>query len=246
MSWFHFRIIHFVSYIFAIFDFSTLMSVLHCYLSQGNFNTQNYYEPVKYVYETKTANRVLLNHKTTEVNQAKYFSFWCYLSIYLGTNRQIWDSIYSSLDCTFSHILFLDSACVYRPFVLIQLICNTILMIVSVFYFDLVCKCWWLTLELFSNDMRVHISNGITLTSPWLLCWRRLQLAFQICSFFASLGNWQPNASKWCPIVFTKWNGTLSQMNCRSISFLWLWICRNQSIIMDSMSPNWNCERSSQ
>lgn len=66
----------------------TLMSVLHCYLSQGDFITQNYYQPLKFVYETEAASRVLLNHKTI-FSQRKYCSFCCVISVYLGTSRQI-------------------------------------------------------------------------------------------------------------------------------------------------------------
>lgn len=151
------------------------------------------------------------------------------------------------VDWMLSTSWFLDSAIVYRSFVLIQLICSAAVMAVSVSYFDLVWQ-WnfhdgtsfgvhlplsWL------KEKNSHSSNGYTLTSRRPLLHWELQSPCQPFCSIAILGNWQRKAMKWCPIVYSKWIGTDSQTNCRSISFWLLEICRSRSTIMDSKWLNW-------
>lgn len=68
--------------------------------------------------------------------------------------------------CVHSFSWFLKSAHVYRSFILAQLICNTVVMMISVFYFDLVCK--WNADDWIWNWLKdFHFSNRNNLISLW-------------------------------------------------------------------------------
>lgn len=85
-----------------------------------------------------------------------WFDFMCRQKGWVTANCWVFASVLIILDLIWCVLcrFFLDSANVYRPFVLVQLSCNTVLMTITVFYIDLVSANWIDMIE-----VREKISN---------------------------------------------------------------------------------------
>lgn len=142
---------------------------------------------------------------------------------------------------------FLESAKVYSPFVMLQLISCTIIMAIVILYFDRVKTQYYSTF--YRKIIKKYWPNNFSKSIASIWMWWHLycrRLSIYRCSFYTVTLDKLPLRVIWIfQIMYLIWVGTSYILSYRNIFCWWLQTCKNHWFITDFMLSIWICGHSS-